>query len=447
MTAYDRIRFIGYPIPTDHQTEFAVGNVGNMMVGTYLGDDDLHTDVAKRVAVLSHAVTTAKALLPSDEEPGSVLNVFVAPEFFWHGTQGPYVFQPDERDPAEVILEAVDAAFPAEDFADWLLVCGTVISTQVADRHALWAEPSIDVRNDTVRALTEQYRKASGAITSLVYDMLRGFVVQCHSYPNVEVRNRSIVLSRVPVDGVRATLQATLLTTEKYYDSNEDFLLYDVTGRRDVITEQMTAYPILDLTGGDDKRDPRDPYAIFRHVYGVDDHADIGVEICLDHADNRLRRSIASPAWPVKPDGLHLHLLPSCGMQLTRDGIAAGVGGWAFNCDGEYAIAGDHPTGTPTAGSPNGVTSIYTDVVSEVSAHYSGHTQLARVTSAAQGGDPRDLASRSASYETLDADIATVHPVTALDDLGSVFAGGPGALHIYGLTSPLPFSRTPASAD
>lgn len=439
MTAPTSIRFIGYPIPTDHQTEFAVGNVGNMMVGTYLGDDDLRADVRKRVGVLRHAVETAKELLPAGEEPGSVLNVFVAPEFFWHGPQGPYVFEPHEADPADVILDAVDHAFPADEYADWIFVCGSVITTRVNDRHALWSTPSVAVRNDTVRALTEQFRKASGAISSIVYDMLRGFVLQCHSYPNVEVRNRAIVLSRIPADGVRTAIGAEKLTTEKYYASNEDFLLYDVTGRSDVITEQMTAYPVLDLSGGDDKQNATDPYAIFRHRYADDEHAAIGVEICLDHGDNRLRRSIASPSWPAT--GLALHLLSSCGMQLTRDGVAAGAGGWAFNCDGEYAIAGAHPTGKPVHGSPGGVDSVYVDVVSPVSAHYGGHTQLARVKAAARGGDPRNPASSPATYEKLSTDIVSVHPVTPVDDLSSVFAGGPGALHIYGLASPLPYER------
>jgi hypothetical protein len=44
------------------------------------------------------------------------------------------------------------------------------------------------------------------------------------------------------------------MTTEKYFDSNADFILYDVTGRTDVVTEQMTAYPQIDLTDGDLKQ-------------------------------------------------------------------------------------------------------------------------------------------------------------------------------------------------
>jgi len=431
------IRFIGYPIPTDHQTEYAVGTDGNMMVGTYLGADEPRADITTRIAILRHAVETARALLPTDEEPGSVLNVFVAPEFFWHGGQGPYLFEPHEPDPADLILDALEHAFPADQYADWLFVAGTVVSAQVGDRHQLWAEPSVQIRNDTVKALTEQYRKASGAITSLVYDMLRGFVVHCHAYPNVEVRNRAIVLSRIPVDGIRAELGAHRLTTEKYYDSNEDFLLFDVMGRPDVITEQMTAYPVLDLSGGDDKREPFDIRAIFRHDYGQG-HADIGVEICLDHADNRLRRNINSPTWPAA-GGLRLHLLPSCGMQLTAAGVAAGVGGWAFNCDGEYAIDGAHPKGTPRHGTPGGVDSVYVDVVSPVSAHYGGHTQLARVKEPARGGNPKDPASTPASFHTLSTDIVSVHPVTPIPELGAAFAGGPGALHVYGLATPLPY--------
>ena len=75
------------------------------------------------------------------------------------------------------------------------------------------------------------------------------------------------------------------IPTEKYYFSNEDLLLYDVNGRKDVVTEQMVTYPLIDLTGGDFKKDPLDKYSIFRQNY-PEGHAaipylDMAVEICL----------------------------------------------------------------------------------------------------------------------------------------------------------------------
>ncbi len=107
----------------------------------------------------------------------------------------------------------------------------------------------------------------------------------------------------------------------------------------------MSAYPILDTSGGDFKFEPRDPYAIFR-VAGSDP-VTVGVEICLDHSDHRMRKSVDRSPWPARGDGLDLHLIPSCGMQLHRPSVAARAGGWAFNCDGQYALGDPNPRHPP----------------------------------------------------------------------------------------------------
>ena len=49
----------------------------------------------------------------------------------------------------------------------------------------------------------------------------------------------------------------------------------------------------------------------------------VGVEICLDHSDHRMRKAVARSPWPQRHDGLDLHLVPSCGMQLHPQSVAA----------------------------------------------------------------------------------------------------------------------------
>ena len=94
--------------------------------------------------------------------------------------------------------------------------------------------------------------------------MLINFIKNCHSYPNVEVRNRALLVSNIPLDAPTVKFNTNNMTTEKYYVSNEDFLLYETNGKTDVVTEQMTAYPYIDLSNGDFKQTPYDQHAIFR---------------------------------------------------------------------------------------------------------------------------------------------------------------------------------------
>ncbi len=435
--AYDRVRFIGYAIPTTPADMVDVGdpNGSGAVAGTYRASDDFETDIHARAAVLKAAVDTAKAVLADLGDPG-ILNVFVAPEFFWHGTMGPYVHKPAEADPADTILALLQSQFTAEEYPHFLFVLGSVISAEVGDIDQVFASSTTKVRNDIVKALGEGWTRTAGPLSDVIFDMFVNFVKNGHAYPVVEVRNRALILSSSPVDGVLGNLGATALTTEKYFDSNEDFLLWDVTGKP-VVTEQMTAYPVLDTTGGDFKSAPLDPYAIFT-VPTTAEPVTVGVEICLDHSDHRLRKSVARSPWPARGDGVDLHLIPSCGMQLHVPSVAARAGGWAFNCDGQYILGSVATAGSPQKGTPSGVASTYTDYADAASPAYGAHTQLARVHAAAHGGDQMVAGAHDATFDPASDVDVTVIPVTPAADLDEFFAGGPGAVHIYGKDEPLP---------
>lgn len=437
-TNYSSIRFIGYTIPTTPADMVAIGNPNGpgAVAGTYLALDDLKQDVAARVAVLQAAVATAKAALPNDT-PGSVLNVFVAPEFFFHGAQGPYLYSDDASDPVDEILSQLLAAFPPANYPDWTFVFGTAISARIANPDRVFGLNSTTTRNAVVEALSKQWLAAFGPLSDVIFDQLVNFIKNCHAYPVVEVRNRALIVSGVKLDAPAKTLNASNMTTEKYYDSNEDFLLYDVSGNPKIVTEQMTAYPQIDLTNGDLKHGQYDKFAIFRQNYGTGNtpsYVDFAVEICLDHSDARLRRNMDNEPFPKKTDGIHVQLVPSCGMQIVPGSVAADHNGFVFNCDGQYAL---DSTKGPQAGNQSGVQCIYANYVDESNKNYAGHTQLARVGKPAVGGDPQ-LTKTDATFATLDASSLTVLPVKKIDQLPSVFAGGPGAVHIYGLSTPFP---------
>lgn len=438
-TKYSQVRFIGYTIPTTPASMVPIGNPNGpgAVAGTYLAIDDFEQDVAARIAVLKNAVDVAKAALPNDPA-GSVLNLFVAPEFYFHGTQGPYIYADDAADPVALIMQKLLAAFPPADYPDWSFVFGTAISARIAKPGRVWELNSVTTRNAVVEALSKQWLAAFGPLNDVIFDMLVNFIKNCHAYPVVEVRNRALIVSGVPLDVPAKTLNASDMTTEKYYDSNEDFLLYEVTGKKDVVTEQMTAYPQIDLTNGDLKHERYDKFAIFRQSYGTGNtpsYVDFAVEICLDHSDARLRRNIDNEPFPKPTDGLHVQIIPSCGMQVMPASVAADRNGFVFNCDGQYGL--DTTTG-PQAGSVGGVTCVYANYFLDgtTSSAYAGHTQLARVQTPATGGDPNRATSKNATFATLDASSLTILQVPSIGPLASCFAGGAGAVHVYGLTTP-----------
>ena len=437
LNSYEHVRFIGYAIPMTPADMVAIGdpNGPGAVAGTYRASADFDTDIRARAAVLKVAVDAASAAI-ADAPAEGVLNVFVAPEFFWHGTMGPYVFAPGEQDPADAILAVLQETFPTAAYPHFLFVFGSVITSKIADLEAVFADSSTKVRNDIVAALGKGWLESSGPLNGVVFDMLVNFIKNGHAYPKVEVRNRALILSGAAVEGVLSPLGVNALTTEKSFDSNEDFLLWDVTSKP-VITEQMTAYPILDITGGDFKRDAHDPHAIFQ-VPAVAAPINIAVEVCLDHSDRRIRKNIDRNPWPARADGIDLHIIPSCGMQLHAPSVGSRAGGWAFNVDGQYALAPTAKPGVPTRGVVSGVESAYTDYINPAGSDYAAHSQLARVLAPAKLGDEKAPGAADATFAPAPEELATVIAVAGTDDLGAYFAGGAGALHIYGLQAPLP---------
>lgn len=433
---FARVRFIGYAIPTAPAMIVPLGNPdrGSAMGGTYLGLGDVAADVGGRLSVMRAAVHAARDALPTGET--DVLNVFVAPEFFWHGRQGPYLHATGAPDPVDHILERLTAEFPPEDYPNWVFVFGTAVTAAADDPREVFSRATTTVRNGVVADLAHRYRQAAGDDAAKVFDMIEDYLQWGHAHPVVQVRNRALIVSATPLGSAGATFATHAATTDKVFDSAEDLVLWDVTGREDVVTEQMSAHPYVDLSAGDLKRAPFDAHAIVRLGTDAGVATDIAVEICLDHADARLRGAMSRTRWPHGDGGIDIQIVPSCGATLAPGSIASAAGGFAFNVDGQLAV-GDSilPAGS---GSVFGVRSAYGNYVDPANPRYRAHTQLAGVVSAAAGDDGRSPSSTDAQLARFADDLVTVVPVAAPPTLDTFFAGGPGAVHIYGLEAPPP---------
>ena len=440
-----KIRFIGYAIPTTPSNLVSIGdpNGPGAVAGTYLGYHDPHSnpekiiqnDIQGRIDIVKNAVDTARENLPDED---GVINVFVAPEFYFHGTRGPYIFPDPRFDPIHIVKEKVARTFTPKDYPHWIFVFGSVVTSLMKNQDTILTSDSTTTRNKIVKCMSEQWLEAYGPLKDVIFDMLVNFIKVCHSYPCCEVRNRSVILSNIPIYPPLNKVDSTLpniMTTEKYFVSNEDFVLYDPLdpGGKETVTEQMTAYPPIDLSAGDVKKTVFDEYAIFSQVlFGenpVNPVINYGIEICLDHSDTRLRRNIDNEPGI---GGIHVQIIPSCGMQIICPSVAAEHNGFVFNCDGQY------PLNKEDKGKSifNGVNCLYANYKS--GKNYAAHTQLARVEKEAKGGNPNSRYSSNATFKELDPaniDVISVRSPKKVN-LDEYFAGGPGELHIYGLKSP-----------
>lgn len=454
---FNKLRFIAYAIPTIPKDAVIIGAQGSgpgpgAVAGTYLANPDNDKDMEARVRILKQAVDVARERIADVEDDDKVLNVFVAPEFYFHGIQGPYLYESDEDDPAERLRGVLSETFEQPEYRNWLFICGTVITAQIRDSEKMFAASPTKARNKVVKSLCEQWLATYGPMKEAIADALANFVQTCHAYPCCKVRNRSIIVSQQPmalpqVNGPQTNYHS--ISTEKYYVSNEDFLLYDTSDEagasiqgnyRPIVTEQMVAYDFIDLTQGDAKRSPFDKYAIFEQSLECSPptrlEARYGVEICLDHRDTRLRRSIHNSrgSGEAAANEIGVQVIPSCGMQIISTSVAAKKGGIVFNCDGHYAL-GSSRAGSETI---SGVDCLFANYQDSRDSVYAAHSQLALVDEPARGSNPYESGSRNATFLQLGTgSVEAVEVPRAVDiDIDACFAGGPGEVHIYGLRQP-----------
>ncbi len=426
---FTAIRFIAYCLFTGPKTS------NNVPGGeSYLGNEDQLRDIEARIEILKNAVETARAQLPQNDVSSGVLNVFVAPEFYFHGTRGAYLYPSIEEDPLPYLLKRVQQSFCDPVYANWVFVFGTAVTAHVANCERLFSSESVRARNAIVKTLLEQKEATFGPTQQLVSTTLSNFLTDCHASPDVTVRDRAVIFSQIKLDTPNHSLAANLMTTEKYFLSGEDFILCEPTGRVDVITEQMAAYAHIDLSNGDAKKLPYDNYAIFRQN-GINQqmpYIDYGVEICLDHDDARLRSNLGTDGQ----GSVHVQIVPSYGSAIIQANVVAGANGFVFNCDGQIVL--DSSIGPQLYDVP-GADFLYVNYGDN---SYGGHSQFAKIKSAAVGGNPKISVATFAKVSVDDVLVVAVpEPSLTVGCFDDYFVGGCGAVHIYGFQQAYPLNN------
>jgi hypothetical protein len=99
----------------------------------YVGQNDPEYDVQKRLQIMSTAVDRAYDLSDKNE---STLKIFLAPEFFWRGKEGAYLFDLENTGCGCIceILHGLQYIVQQKRFKHWIFVFGTlVVSERVND--------------------------------------------------------------------------------------------------------------------------------------------------------------------------------------------------------------------------------------------------------------------------------------------------------------------------
>lgn len=349
---YTNVKFIGYAVNTAPRSEyFDPGQEapdprdpsGLAMVDVfeekkfYLGSSIPERDIKARVKIMSHAIRTAYT---SGHCGGSdTLKIFMAPEFFFRGNLGAY-----RMDDAQTVITALREELKSSPYGDWVFIFGTTLG----------------------------FSRSTGS--------------------SKEVYNFAIVQKGTcRIEDSRAVM--------KEFKSGIDFIGDQVRFQGDVWIRARKTIGLTDSsvehlapagpsgTGKERQRWAFDGTGIFEL-----DGITFGLEVCLDHAEQRLRNSPNE----VGENMVQIQLIPSAGMEIVQKSVIAMKNGFVFNVDGSYGLKGKTPG--------------------------SAHSMLAKVTKMHVG-------ARDAQMDPIDPE--HVISVTAVESFDNYFAKGPGEIHIY----------------
>lgn len=312
---------------------------------------EIKKDIDQRIALV---VEGFKKALPSWK---TYNRHFAIPEFFFHCKQGPYpnLKIDSELYPFEYIVKQLKQQLGAcvpNDNNYYNVVIGSVLTSNVADYEALLNSPAVKEREAQLNAILPKgvgkslkafghaawHRSFRSNLVSMNADLnaLNNFMLMARGNPLCTVRNRGAFFqfNNPLIPG------GEVFVYEKQYESTVDLTMgmFDASGKisaSGMITEWIGNYPSYSILSGDKQTSPYMNFARFTPSFAG--FSDYGVEICLDHRLQRLRRTVdmsmvngaAADNYP-----LFKQLIPSGGMQILDYAVAAARNSIIFNADG-----------------------------------------------------------------------------------------------------------------
>jgi len=281
---------------------------------------------------------------------------FVIPEFFFHCVEGPYpnIKIDSENYPFEYIVSSLKEELTSiipNDNNYYSVIIGSALTSNIEDYPSFLNSSSVIQRQAELNKVLphnihqlftahNNYKwkriPSSKKSNNSDLDALNAFMKSARGNPLCTVRNRGAYFH------FNKTLmkEVEVFIYEKQYESTVDLTMgmFDSSGRvttNGMITEWLGNYPSYSILSGDKHTSSESTYA--RMTPSFIGNYDIGIEICLDHRLQRLRRTVdmsvingaAADNYP-----LFKQFIPSGGMQILDYSVAATRNSYIFNADG-----------------------------------------------------------------------------------------------------------------
>lgn len=235
----------------------------------YVGLENDDADWQARVALVRDALAMALKN-PAVNPDTQCLKIFMLPEFFFRGILGGYSLETAGKLTRALIEVAQDPAFK-----DWLFVFGTILA----------------------RARTPDNQN------------------EAYNFALIQKGNAAAEDTRVVMKS-KVSVWDFINEYNKYRFASKDTLLLE-----------NTTYPppVTTLTRDEEKQKNYDGQSVFQQ-----DNLKIGLEICLDHLNGRIKN------WQdnTRAAPLDIHLVTASGMALRPEKLASSPDGLAFLNDG-----------------------------------------------------------------------------------------------------------------
>lgn len=307
---------------------------------------EIQADIDHRIGLILVAFKQAKNKYIADR------CYFAIPEFFFRCNEGPYpnillTYQAQQLSPFEYLKKKIEdevSQLTSNDKRTYIICLGSVLTCNIEDYSEFFSShPVIRRQNELNKKLAQMIKKTAlvkvrsrdmyndveknNPSLQKINEIMQGY----RGDPLCTVRNRGIML-------VLSQGEFKSYVYEKQAESTVDLTLGVFNNRQiehgHMITEWMANCPSYSILTGDIQSNPESTNC---RIVSELDNKNYGVEICLDHRLQRLRRTVDM----LKINGadqdipaLDAQIVCSGGMQLLDYAIAASAGSPIFNADG-----------------------------------------------------------------------------------------------------------------
>jgi hypothetical protein len=265
-------------------------NPNNTYDEYYVGDPDDDLDILRRCTIMCDAIHQATRSTKLDKS-GTVLKVFLAPEFYFRGSRGVY---PIEK--ISSIIEKMRSYTAQSRFQNWIFVFGTALG---------------ELKDGSSKEIFNVALVQRGG--TLKSDVENSLVVYKEYISHIDfIRNAGLTWGSV---GGRRVLIGD--------PGDASTLVRPTQGSRDLRAKATKAVG----TGRESTKSGLGGQCKFK-MCGLT----FGLEVCLDHFKGRLRDSP-----PARGDTYaQVHLIPSAGMSIKDAKVATLHEGLVFNVDAKH---------------------------------------------------------------------------------------------------------------